>query len=319
MRPSPSISIIIPCYNAERYIAATIESVLAQSQPGMEIIVVDDGSTDQSVNTVLKTFPSVRLEQQANQGVAAARNTGIRLARGEWVAFVDADDIWLPGKLSAQLQQLQSAPECRMNYTAWEVWPSDQPRPAADYLARLQDRAADSARWDGASGWIYTQLLLDCVVWTSTVLVQRSLLEELGGFDASLRIGEDYDLWLRASRLTPILRIARPYALYRIHPASITKTMPTDNYRATLVGRALSRWGMGSPDGSIADQVAVQRSLAKSWSDFAGAHLHAGNLVQARRAGWESVRSSFRHMPAWKVLIKSYMKSWVAPPSREIK
>jgi glycosyltransferase involved in cell wall biosynthesis len=319
MRASPSISVIIPCYNAERYIAATIESVLAQDQPEMEIIVVDDGSTDHSADTVRRAFPTVQLELQANQGVAAARNRGISVARGEWVAFVDADDIWLPGKLSAQLRQLQAAPECRMNYTAWDVWPSDQPRPAADYLACLQDLAGDGARWDGPSGWIYPQLLLDCVVWTSTVLAQRSLLDELGGFDSSLHIGEDYDLWLRASRVTSILRIAKPYALYRIHPSSITKSMPVDNYRAKVIGRALSRWGIASPDGSLADQAAVQRSLAKSWSDFAGAHLQAGNLAQARRGGWASLRSSLGHVPAWKVLIKSYMKTLTAPPSRETK
>ncbi|MES2263035.1 MAG: glycosyltransferase [Pseudomonadota bacterium] len=309
----PIISVIIPCYNAERYIVATIESVLAQDVRDLEIIVVDDGSKDRSVELVRATFPDVRLETQANQGVAAARNRGIALARGEWIAFVDADDIWLPGKLSAQLQQLQASPGCRMNYTGWQVWPSDQPRPDDDYLAGVQKTAGD-ARWNGASGWIYPQLLLDCVVWTSTVMAHRSLLDEIGGFDGTLRIGEDYDLWLRASRVTPILRVARPYALYRIHPASITKTVPTDNYRAKVIGRALARWGMASPDGSLADKAAVQRMLAKSWSDYAGAHLQAGNFAQARRGGWTALRTSLAHVPGWKVLIKSYATALAASP-----
>ena len=302
---APRISVIIPCYNAERYIGATIDSVLAQDQDSMEIIVVDDGSSDGSVELVRCKYPSVRLETQANAGVAAARNRGLALAQGEWVAFVDADDIWLPGKLAAQFALMGTDPACRMSYTAWHVWPSADVLPTDDTLAHLDKVAGDSARWAGASGWIYPEVLLDCVVWTSTVMGQRSLFAEIGGFDPALRIGEDYDLWLRASRVTPILRVARPYALYRMHPASITRSMPTDNYRARVIGRALDQWGMRSPDGREADPAAVQRMMAKSWSDFAGAHLGGGNTGQARRAGWKALRSDVTHVAGWKVLLKS--------------
>jgi glycosyltransferase involved in cell wall biosynthesis len=305
----PTVSIVIPCYNAEPYIAATIRSVLAQDLPAMEIIVVDDGSSDRSLDVVREQFPAVRVVVQANQGVAAARNHGLSLARGEWVAFVDADDIWLPGKLKAQFDQMASIPGCRMSYTAWQVWPSVVAEPDAGYLAQLAELASDSKRWSGATGWIYPQLLLDCVVWTSTVLAQRSLFDEVGGFDTTLRIGEDYDLWLRASRVTPIHRVAHPYALYRTHPASITRSLPTDNYRARVIGRALAKWGMRSPDGSVADKAAVRRLLAKSWSDYAGAHLQGGSLGEARRGGWTALRTDFRHLPGLKVLLKTYARA----------
>lgn len=311
----PLVSVVIPCYNAQRYIGATIASVLAQKDVALEIIVVDDGSRDDSVALVRRGFPAVRIVEQANAGVAAARNTGIAAARGEWVAFIDADDIWLPGKLAAQLAQMAALPDCRMGYTAWKVWPSDVPQPAPDYLARLQEEAADGARWSGASGWIYPQLLLDCVVWTSTVLMRRTLLAELNGFDTSLRLGEDYDLWLRASRITPIHRVARPYALYRIHPASITRATPAENYRARVIGQALGRWGLASPDGRSGDAQAVRRMLAKSWSDFAGAHLAARNLGQARRAGLTALRTDPTHVPGWKVLVKTGLKA--LSPSKE--
>ncbi len=311
----PLVSVIIPCYNAQRYIGATIASVLAQKDIALEIIVVDDGSRDDSVALVRKGFPAVRIVEQANAGVAAARNTGIAAARGEWIAFIDADDIWLPGKLAAQLAQLAALPECRMCYTAWKVWPSDVPQPAQDYLARLQDEAMDTARWSGASGWIYPQLLLDCVVWTSTVLMKRTLLAELNGFDTSLRLGEDYDLWLRASRITPIVRVARPYALYRMHPASITRATPAENYRARVIGQALGRWGLDSPDGRTGNAGAVRRMLAKSWSDFAGAHLEARNLGQARRAAFAALRTDPAHVPGWKVLVKTGLKA--LSPSKE--
>ena len=313
-----SVSVIIPCYNAAAYIGATIESVLAQDYPGLEIIVVDDGSQDASVALLRAEYPAVRVEQQANAGVAAARNRGLALARGEWVAFVDADDIWLPGKLAAQFALMAATPDCRMSYTAWKVWPCVAPRPSAQELAALDAEAADSARWAGASGWIYPQLLLDCVVWTSTVLARRSLFEEIGGFDTGLRIGEDYDLWLRASRVTPILRVARPYALYRMHPASITRGLPAANYRAIVIGRALGQWHYDSPDGASADRSAVRRMLAKSWSDYAGAHLQGGSLRQARLAGWRALRTDPLHVPGWKVLVKSCLaRTQPSPQSRK--
>lgn len=307
--PQPSsLSVVIPCYNAERYIGATIDSVLAQGHADLEIIVVDDGSKDGSVALVRDRFPMVRLVEQANQGVAAARNNGIACAGGHWIAFVDADDLWLPGKLEVQFAAMAAAPACRMSYTAWQVWDCAEPTPSAAFLARLEATARDEDRWAGASGWIYPKLLLDCVVWTSTVLVERALLAETGVFDPGLRIGEDYDLWLRASRLTPILRVARPLALYRMHTGSITRSAPTDNYRATVVNRALAQWGLDSPDGARGDPAAIRQMLAKSWSDLAGAHLSAGNLRTARRSVWQALRAHAAHLPAWKVLIKSYVR-----------
>jgi glycosyltransferase involved in cell wall biosynthesis len=306
---TPRVSVVIPCYNAARYICATIETVFAQGEQDIEVIVVDDGSNDRSVELVRAGFPSVRVVEQANQGVAAARNHGVRMAAGEWIAFLDADDIWLPGKLAAQFAQLEAAAGCRMIYTAWKVWPSDAPRPDQACLAELAASAGDGARWQGPSGWIYPELLLDCVVWTSTVLAHRSLFDEIGVFDTTLRVGEDYDLWLRASRVTPILRVAHPYALYRIHPASITKSRPTDNYRARVIGRALEKWGMQSPDGQLANSKAVHQMLAKSWSDFAGAQYHAGDFEHAKRGARQALRLSGSHLPGWKVLLKAYAKA----------
>jgi glycosyltransferase involved in cell wall biosynthesis len=309
----PKISIVIPCYNAKPYIAATIQSVLAQDWPDLEILVVDDGSSDGSAAMVESMFPSVRLIRQVNQGVAAARNHGIGQAFGEWIAFLDADDIWLPGKLHAQWAMLQKSPGARMSYTAWQVWASTEPEPASEYLAKLTADAGNTARWAGASGWVYPHLLLDCVVWTSTVLVHKSVFLEAGVFDPSLRIGEDYDLWLRASRITPILRVPRPLALYRMHPASITRSVPEKNFRALVVGRALRQWGYASPDGSVADQRVVRNALAKSWSDYAGAHLDAGNLPAARQAGVEALRNDWRHTSGLKVWVKAALKSLASP------
>lgn len=307
MSSSRRVSVVVPCYNAERYIGATLDAVLAQTGAELEVIVVDDGSRDGSAALVERAYPQVKLIRRANAGVAAARNTGIDAATGDWVAFCDADDIWLPGKLAAQFAAMQAVPGCRMSYTAWHVWPSAEPLPPAALLAELQAAAGDEARWRGATGWLYPELLLDCVVWTSTVLMQRSLLAEIGGFPTDLRIGEDYDLWLRASRVTRIERVARPFALYRQHPQSITRSAPSANYKGRVIQSAIDRWGYAGPDGRQAEEHTVRAMLAKTWSDYAAAQLDAGQRAASRTSAREALRLVGTHVPAWKLLLKSWL------------
>jgi glycosyltransferase involved in cell wall biosynthesis len=304
MHSIPPISVVIPCYNGSKYIEATLRSVFAQRDCVLEVLLVDDGSTDGSADLVASRFPQVRVLRQANQGVAAARNHGIAQASHEWIAFVDADDIWVAGKLQAQWAMLQQRPDARMCYTGWKVWPTAEVEPPPALIAPLLEQTSSPAR-PGPSGWIYPELLVDCVVWTSTVLAQRSLLRELAGFDASLRVGEDYDLWLRASRLTPILQVPTACALYRLHPENLTKRVPARNYKGEVVIRALARWGMSSPDGRRADVNKVKRGLARSWADFAGASLLAGHADLALRAATRSVMTYPWQLLAWQALVKA--------------
>lgn len=305
----PVISVVIPCFNAERWIASTLRSVFRQDWPNLEVIVVDDGSTDNSVALIEREFPEVLLLRQSNQGVAAARNHGIRKAKGTFIAFVDADDIWLPGKLSAQWAALRQQKDARVVYTAWQVWPSSDPDPSPETLDELKALEGDSLRWQGATGWVYPDLLLSCAVWTSTVLAEKSVFDEVGVFDEKLRIGEDYDLWLRVSRVTPIIRVARPLALYRAHPSSVTRSVAAKNYQALVINRALKRWGYASPDGTKASRVAVARSLACSWRDFAGGNLDAGNLGRSWSAILHALRLNFLNTASWQLLAKIALKS----------
>lgn len=308
MPASPLISVVIPCFNAERYVVATIRSVLSQKWPNIEIILIDDGSKDGSAQLVRNTFPTVKVVRQANQGVAAARNKGIALAKGDWIAFLDADDIWLDEKLACQWQQLQENPSVRMNYTAWRVWLSEDPTPAEALLNELKSIPNDSHHYVGASGWIYPELLLDCLVWTSTVLAHRSVFEEVGTFDTSLRIGEDYDLWLRASRVTQILQVPQPLALYRTHSANITRSAPTKNYQGIVIKRALDRWAFTSPDGTSASSEKVYRALARTWSDFGSASLAAGLTAQAWQGGMMSIKTYWRQVSGWKILVNTILR-----------
>lgn len=302
MAALPAVSVVIPCFNAEAYIGATLRAVLAQAGVTLEVIVVDDGSTDDSARQVAEAFPQVRVLRRTNAGVAAARNAGIAAASHDWIAFCDADDIWLPGKLSAQFEALAAAPQARMSYTSWEVWFSETPEPRAAELQALAhvDRP-------GPTGWLYPELLLDCVVWTSTVLAHRSVFDEVGVFDTGLRIGEDYDLWLRASRVTRIERVTRPLALYRQHPASITRGVPRDNYRGRVVQRALDAWGLTGPDGRQADARAVRAGLAGSWSEYAYVLLQAGQRAAARTNARRALAISPTHLPGWKLWLRSWL------------
>ncbi len=161
--------------------------------------------------------------------------------------------------------------------------------------------------WRGPRGWIYTDLLLDCVVWTSTVLIHRSVLSEVGVFDTELRIGEDYDLWLRASRVTPIERVAQPLALYRQHPENITRRAPAENYRQRVVQRAIDRWGYVGPDGREVDRNAVKRMFAKSCSDFAATQLVTGQRTAGRASALQALKLDAMHLAAWKLLVRSFL------------
>jgi len=137
------------------------------------------------------------------------------------------------------------------------------------------------------------------------VLAHRSVFDEIGQFDATLHIGEDYDLWLRAARVTQILRVPQPMALYRRHAASLTKAAPSKNWEATVVQSALCRWGLASPDGAQAKNEVVARHVARTWSDFAGANLIAGKRRRAWVAAIKSIKTYWQQMLGWKVLLKA--------------
>lgn len=307
----PPMSVVLPCFNAARYIVAALESVIAQDWPDLEIVVVDDGSTDGSSDEIAKYSRNVRVVRQSNQGIAAARNAGIAAAANEWIAFLDADDLWLPGKLAAQWRVLQDDRGARMSYTAWDVWASSEPYPASEYLAALAERATSPAMWAGPSGWIYPDLLLDSAVWTSTVLLHRSLLDDIGSFDPTLTIGEDYDLWIRASQATRVVRVNAPFALYRMHASSITKAAPRRNYRGEVVQRALDRWGLRSPDGRRASSADVTRHLAQTWIEFGSMHWRDGHRVVAREAAFKAVRTDPAMPAAWVFLVQSMLRAQI--------
>lgn len=190
------ISVIIPTHNRVGLLPRALRSVLAQSQPPMEVVVVDDGSTD-GTQKLAADFPTVRFLRQENRGVAAARNRGIREARGDWLAFLDSDDEWLAPKLERQGQALCEEPHLLLCHTN-EIW------------IRRGRRVNPMRKHAKSGGHIFRNCLPLCVVSPSSALVHRSLFERVGSFDESLPACEDYDLWLRICSRFPVLYLAEP-------------------------------------------------------------------------------------------------------------
>ncbi len=198
------ISVIIPCYNRAAFIGRAVRSVLAQSLPCGELLVVDDGSTDGSgakIREVIGDSPvPVRVLVQKNQGVSAARNHGISEARFAMLAFLDSDDHWHRDKLKLQMAAMQAAPDYLISHTR-ELWFRDG------------RQVNQKKKHDPPHGDIFIRSLGMCVVGMSTVMVRRRLFAEYGLFDERLLCCEDYDLWLRVSRQERFLLVPEPLTL----------------------------------------------------------------------------------------------------------
>jgi glycosyltransferase involved in cell wall biosynthesis len=203
---APLVSVVIPVYNAERYLAESVRSALGQSWPEIEVLIVDDGSTDNSLRIARKLAvdPRVRLLSGGNGGPARARNLGILEARGEFIAFLDADDLWLPHKLERQIPLF-----------------SESPAPGVVYSQRLTIDAAGAAlegyRPPVLDGRILDEMWVDNFICMSSAVVRRDVFEGVGLLDESLRMSEDFDFWLRAAVHCEFRGVEEPLVKYRVH------------------------------------------------------------------------------------------------------
>ena len=178
-----NISVVIPTYNRYEFLKRALESVYAQTYAVGEVIVIDDGSTD-NTSQIKKDFPLINYIYQENAGVSAARNLGIKNAACEWIAFLDSDDTWHIDKLQLQVKLHKSRPELKMSYTD-ESWVRD---------AKVVKIPKKFRKFDGN---IFQESLSHCIIAPSATLLHRDLITEVGSFDESLEVCEDYDLWLR--------------------------------------------------------------------------------------------------------------------------
>jgi len=224
---NPAVSVIIPTYNRAQMVKEAIESVLDQDFQDFELIVIDDGSTDNTPHMLKAYQEHIRVHRQANQGVSAARNTGIYLASGSFIAFLDSDDLWMPQKLGRQIDFFNSQKDAWICQTE-ERW------------VRNGVRVNPKKRHKKVSGMIYENSLTLCLVSPSAVMVKRKLFDVVGSFDEDLPACEDYDLWLRISCRFPIYLIDRPLIIKRGgHGDQLSKTPGLDKFRIQAIKKLI--------------------------------------------------------------------------------
>jgi glycosyltransferase involved in cell wall biosynthesis len=287
----PRVSVVVPAYNAELFIAEAIESVLAQTFVDFELIVVDDGSTD-CTKAAISSFTDERLRYlwQENGERSAARNAGIRSAHGEFVAFLDADDAWLPDKLARQVALLDADSEIGLVYCgAWKL---------RDGVIVGQQKAAHRGNV------VRTLLSVDNVIAgsASAAMIRRDVLEEVGGFDERLVIFEDWDLWLRIARRSQVDFVAENLVNVRLHEGN------TQTRLALMKSGVQNFFDRLLADPSWADEVRPVARRVRALEMFLIGRIccNAGEMSEARKYLLRSVSYDPFRLSTWIYLGASF-------------
>ncbi len=262
----PNVSVIIPTYNRWPMVGAAVASVLAQSYRDFELIVVDDGSTDGTSTELIQFGSQLRYFRQERSGVSAARNVGVRQSCGRLIAFLDSDDLWQPDKLKIQVHFMENSPEVQICQTD-EVWF----RHGVRVNPRIKHRKP--------SGDIFERSLDLCLVSPSAVMLTREVFDRSGGFDESLPVCEDYDLWLRIARDYPVPLIEQPLVVkHGGHTDQLSHSLwGMDRYRLIALQKLL-RAGIAG-----AQRAAVLRVLHNKVAVLVQGARKRGKVADAER------------------------------------
>ncbi len=261
----PLVSVIIPTYNRGWIVKEAIDSVLDQDFTDYELIVVDDGSDDNTPEILAGYGGVITILHQSNKGVSSARNCGVAAASGQLIAFLDSDDLWLPGKLSTQVKFFKDHPDAVINQTQ-ERW------------IRNGVRVNPKQRHHKFSGMIFEHSLALCLVSPSAVMIKKSLFDEVGGFDEQFPACEDYDLWLRVSCRYPVHLIDTPLIIKRGgHADQLSKAAGLDKYRIQSLVKIIES-GLLTPR----QRQAALSTLKEKCAVYAGGCRKRGREKEAR-------------------------------------
>ena len=289
----PTVSTIIPAYNAaSRYLDQAIASVLAQTHRDTELIVVDDGSTDDTSRLVLR-FSQIRYFRRAeNGGQAAARNDGARLAKGEFLAFLDQDDLWEPSLLQETVGWLRANPDAALVHC--DGYQVDEQNKILHYDAAMKHTCSITQILRGGHD-----------VATSGSLFRKTSFDDVGGYDEQLRVWEDIDLAIRLFQRHRVLHLAKPLYRHRLYAHNVSRDIPSD--RALQARRYfLEKHGPscrpGTPEGR-----ALARDWARYYADLGKMKLRKGRLPEARQALWQALRYDPFDRKTLLRLLRSYL------------
>ncbi len=265
-----SVSVVIPAYNALKFLPQTLASIRAQTFRDFDITVVDDGSSDGTRAWLTEQRdPQLKVVYQTNQGVAQARNTGIWQSRGDYIAFLDADDLWEPTKLEQQVACLEANPGVGLVHTA---------------IRYIDEAGNDLHRTLGVQGEgsIWHEVVLKMPVRCgSTPLIRRSCFAEVGGFETSLRFAEEWDMWIRIARRFDFAIINEPLVRYRQHPNNMTKSY---KQIAPNLERVLERAFQDAPEGGgrIRNEAFARAYLFAAWRAYFVDDFSTASTLQQR-------------------------------------
>jgi len=287
----PLVSVVIPVYNGERFVAQAIESVLAQTWPNIEVIAVNDGSTDGSAEVLARYEGRVAVVEQDNCGVAAARNAGIRRARGEFIAFLDQDDWWRTEKLSRQVPVMLNNTRVGLVHTAVDHYDDASGQWTEPLIPlKLQSQLV---------GNCFRQLLKGNVIYNSSALVRTAAIIEAGLCDTGIRGNtvQDYDLWLRIARRWELAYIPEPLAVFRVHSGQGTWKRPLllSEEARLLEGVLVAE--------NLTEDSEMRARMASLYDQLGTAYLDAGR--------WRLARSSFARSCQWRATTRARLLYWI--------
>jgi glycosyltransferase involved in cell wall biosynthesis len=336
------VSVLIPTYNRAQLCKKAVESVLSQTYHDIEVIVVDDGSSDDTREVVSSLDARVRYLYQKNSGVSAARNLGMQSARGEFLAFLDSDDAWLPWKLELQLNALRLFPSAGMVWTDMIAVDETGSELYTSYLALMYGaykhfdpaihfRVAESieAIWDNCpAAWvgrkcylgnIFTRMFFGNLVHTSTVLLRRSMQESVGYFDISLvRSGEDYDFHFRTSRIGDVAYIDVSSIRYRIGASDQLTSSDLSIWIARNDLKTITKMVSCARDEIPLPDSSIRKRFAHSYAWMASEELFQ-DTNSARRHFLESLRLNPFQMSVAAYCLLSFLPTRLLRILRDVK
>jgi glycosyltransferase involved in cell wall biosynthesis len=291
----PFVSIVVPLYNGEAFITDAIESILSQTYTNYEIIVIDDGSTDGSRQLLIPFFDKISYVYKPNGGIASAYNAGVRISKGELVAFLEQDDIWAPTRLEQHVQYLKRHPDTGMVYSRYFIVDLVAPNDSELSTLNLQ-------------GQCFVSLFTTClekgsILPFSAVTVLRNVLEQIGELDTDLRVSVDYDTWLRIAFAYAIGFIDAPLFTYRLHGEN-TSAAPLP----ALVDeeKILEKWITGNRIRGIVPGPAIRDRLCRLFVALAYQYRSTDNIARERFYRRKVLLLAPFHLKSWRNYIMSF-------------
>jgi glycosyltransferase involved in cell wall biosynthesis len=300
----PTVSVVMPVYNTEVYLTDSVGSILGQTFQDWELICIDDGSTDGSLN-ILRRYesadPRVRVITRPNTGVARARNDGMDVAHGRYIAAMDSDDIALPERLRRQVDYMESHPECVCLGTAVRVVGPDL-LPIKEELKPLDHETIDCQTLAGSGAAIRHPI----------AMFRTEALRSIGGYRDECLAFEDVDLYLRLAEIGRLANLPDILLLYRQRPGSINRTHRAfrRNYRRKIFREAHFRRGLTiGPDIAEDKEASIQLDDGRgSWAEWSHDAFNGGYPKTARRYAWRAFLSEPLAMSSWKAVLREYFR-----------